>query len=90
MDKKLNEKSPTYRLGGWFWETGFNKDPIKDVEWMRDQNLRAMYGAWDALKNVDKQYPNHRLRVGGVHRRQAGIAAADGRCGVDRPTISAK
>jgi hypothetical protein len=50
-----------YRLGGWFWESGFNKDPIQDVEW-RDQNLRAMYGAWDALKNVDKAHPNHRLK----------------------------
>jgi hypothetical protein len=48
-------------LGGWFWETGFNRDPIADVEWMRDQNFRAMYGAWDALKNVDQLYPNERL-----------------------------
>ena len=62
FDKSLNDKNPMYRLGGWFWETGFNKDPIRDVEWMRDQNLRAMYGAWDALKNVDKLYPNHRLK----------------------------
>jgi hypothetical protein len=61
-DKSYDPKTPTYRLGGWFWESGFNKDPIQDVEWMRDQNLRAMYGAWDTLKNVDKQYPNHRLR----------------------------
>ena len=61
-DTKFNAKNPTYRLGGWFWETGFDKHPIDDVEWMRDQNLRAMYGAWDTLKNVDKQYPNHRLR----------------------------
>ena len=61
-DKSFDAKKPTYRLGGWFWESGFNKDPIQDVEWMRDQNLRAMYGAWDTLKNVDKQYPNHRLR----------------------------
>src|SRR6185437_12036261 len=49
-------KDPLSRLGGWFWESGFNKDPIADVEWMRDQNFRAMYGAWDALKNVDKLY----------------------------------
>jgi hypothetical protein len=62
FDKRVNPKDPTYRLGNWFWETGFDKDPIKDVEWMRDQNLRAMYGAWDALKNVDHQYPNHRLK----------------------------
>lgn len=49
-------------LGGWFWETGFDRHPITDLERMRDQNLRAMYGAWDALKNVDGQYPNQRLK----------------------------
>lgn len=48
-------------LGEWFWESGFNRDPIADMEWVRDQNFRAMYGAWDALKNVDKLYPNHKL-----------------------------
>lgn len=50
------------QLGGWFWETGFDRHPITDLERMRDQNLRAMYGAWDALKNVDGQYPNQRLK----------------------------
>lgn len=49
-------------LGGWFWETGFDRHPITDLERMRDQNFRAMYGAWDALKNVDKQYPKQRLK----------------------------
>ena len=49
------------QLGDWFWESGFDRDPISDVEWMRDQNFRAMYGAWDALKNVDKLYPNYKL-----------------------------
>jgi len=49
------------RLGNWFWESGFDHDPITDVEWMRDQNLRAMYGAWDALKNVDHAYPEYKL-----------------------------
>ena len=48
-------------LGGWFWESGFDKNPIEDIERIRDLNLRAMYGAWDALKNVDGLYPNHRL-----------------------------
>ncbi len=62
FDKNWDSTKPMYRLGGWFWETGFSKDPIRDVEWMRDQNLRAMYGAWDALKNVDKLYANHRLK----------------------------
>jgi len=48
-------------LGGWFWESGFDKDQINDLERIRDLNFRAMYGAWDALKNVDKAFPNHRL-----------------------------
>lgn len=51
------------QLGTWFWESGFNnRDPISDGEWIRDLNLRAMYGAWDTLKNVDGRYPNHRLK----------------------------
>lgn len=45
----------------WFWESGYNKNPITGIERIRDHNFRAMYGAWDALKNVDKLYPNHRL-----------------------------
>jgi FAD dependent oxidoreductase len=49
------------QLGGWFWESGFERDPIEDVERIRDLNLRAMYGAWDALKNVDHLYPNYRI-----------------------------
>lgn len=53
--------TPLANLGGWFWESGFDKDPIKDIEQIRDLNLRAMYGAWDTLKNIDAQYPNHRL-----------------------------
>lgn len=52
---------PLANLGGWFWESGFDKDPIEDIEKIRDLNLRAMYGAWDALKNVDRLYPHHRL-----------------------------
>jgi len=58
-DKK---KPDLTRLGGWYWESGFDKDPIHDMERVRDQNLRAMYGAWDTLKNVDGLYPNHRLK----------------------------
>ncbi|MEL6592413.1 MAG: FAD-dependent oxidoreductase [Bacteroidota bacterium] len=54
-------EDPLGNLGGWFWESGFDQNPITDVEKIRDLNFRAMYGAWDALKNVDKLYPNHRL-----------------------------
>lgn len=52
---------PLTNLGGWFWEGGFDKDMVNDIELIRDSNLRAMYGAWDALKNIDHLYPNHRL-----------------------------
>ncbi|MBV7532903.1 FAD-dependent oxidoreductase [Chitinophaga sp. sic0106] len=55
------KEDPLANLGGWFWESGFDKDPVTQIELIRDLNLRAMYGAWDALKNVDKEYPNHRL-----------------------------
>jgi hypothetical protein len=54
-------KNPLANLGAWFWESGFDRDPITEIEYIRDLNLRAMYGAWDTLKNVDKLYPNHRL-----------------------------
>jgi hypothetical protein len=53
--------APPKDLGGWFWESGYDKDPIQDIERIRDLNMRAMYGAWDALKNVDGLYPNHRI-----------------------------
>ena len=53
--------SPTRsKLGGWYWESGFDRDPIDEMEYVRDWNFRAMYGAWDAMKNVDKVLPNHR------------------------------
>ena len=48
-------------LGDWRWENGFNQDMIEDIEAIRDYNLRAMYGAWDCLKNVQKRYRNYRL-----------------------------
>jgi hypothetical protein len=48
-------------LGQWYWESGFDRDPIHDVERMRDLNLRAMYGAWDTLKNVDHKFSNYKL-----------------------------
>lgn len=48
-------------LGNWFWESGFDLDPVEDMERIRDQNFRAAYGAWDAIKNVEKRYPAHKL-----------------------------
>ncbi len=49
------------QLGGWYWESGFDYDPFEKGEYIRDLNFRAMYGAWDALKNVHGQFTNHKL-----------------------------
>lgn len=37
--------------GDWKWESGFNKHPLKDLEAIRDHNLRAAFGAFNAIKN---------------------------------------
>ena len=48
-------------LGCWFWESGMEHDPIAKMEYSRDLNFRAMYGAVDALKNRDGTYKNYRI-----------------------------
>lgn len=55
------EKPDPLKLGGWYWESGFERDPIENGEHIRDWNFRAMYGAWDALKNIDKVLPDYKL-----------------------------
>ncbi len=42
----------------WFWESGFDKHPINDLELVRDWNLRAAYGAFAALKHGEKAADN--------------------------------
>lgn len=44
---------PRNHHGEWFWESGFDKDPLGDAEGIRDWNLRAVYGAFNAMKNRD-------------------------------------
>ncbi len=44
---------PRDHHGQWFWEGGFDKDPIREAEFIRDWNLRAVYGAFNAMKNRD-------------------------------------
>lgn len=44
---------PRDHHGQWFWEGGFDKDPIKEAEAIRDWNLRAVFGAFNAMKNGD-------------------------------------
>lgn len=58
---RSKDKPDTDKLGGWYWESGFDRDPIEEMEYIRDWNFRAMYGAWDAMKNVDQVLPDYRL-----------------------------
>lgn len=44
---------PRDHHGQWFWESGFDKNPIEGAEAIRDWNLRAVYGAFNAMKNGD-------------------------------------
>ncbi|MCA8986998.1 MAG: FAD-dependent oxidoreductase [Planctomycetaceae bacterium] len=49
--------------GQWFWESGFEKDSINDLEKIRDWNLRAVYGAWNAMKNKDGAADHRNARL---------------------------
>jgi hypothetical protein len=45
----------------WFWESGFDKHPVKELEITRDWNLVAAYSAWSGIKNRgahDKRDPD--------------------------------
>ena len=44
---------PRDHHGQWFWESGFDKNPLDGAESIRDWNLRAVYGAFNAMKNRD-------------------------------------
>ena len=49
-----------YLHGEWFWESGFDQDPINGLERIRDWNFRAVYGAVTSLKkNAPEKYGNY-------------------------------
>lgn len=39
-----------YFKGEWYWESGFDKHPIRDLEKIRDWNLRALFGGFSAVR----------------------------------------
>ncbi len=47
---KKAEGSVVFHKGEWFWEGGFNKHPLTELEHVRDWNLRAVFGAFSAMK----------------------------------------
>ncbi len=45
---------PRDNHGQWFWESGFDKDALQDAEAIRDWNLRAVFGAFSAMKRGEQ------------------------------------
>lgn len=35
----------------WFWESGYDNHPVKELEQTRDLNLLASFSAWNSIKN---------------------------------------
>ncbi|MBQ4268602.1 MAG: FAD-dependent oxidoreductase [Clostridia bacterium] len=51
--------------GDWEQETGFRRDMVVDIEYIRDYGLRAIYANWSFQKNAFKdreKYKNYRLK----------------------------
>ena len=42
-----------FKKAEWFWEGGYDKHPINDLEEIRDWNLRANFGAFAHIKKSD-------------------------------------
>ncbi len=41
----------TFWKGEWYWESGFDRAPFEELEFTRDWNLRAVYGAFSAIRS---------------------------------------
>ncbi len=54
---------PRDHHGQWFWESGFDKDPLDGAELIRDWNFRAVYGAFNAMKNRDGREKHRHARL---------------------------
>jgi len=60
---KKAEGQVVFYKGEWFWESGFNQHPLKELEHTRDWNLRAVYGAFNAMKHGPRQEQFARARL---------------------------
>jgi hypothetical protein len=62
---QFTEESCQHALqGSWNWESGFSKNMVYDLEQIRDNQLRAIFGNWDFQKNrsVRKaEYENYEI-----------------------------
>jgi hypothetical protein len=64
LDLEMDDFPYPYPGGSkWNWETGFNRHPIEDLEYIRDWNLRAIFGAWNAMKNKSGAEAHYKARL---------------------------
>ena len=57
-----DENCEKVTMGEWTWETGMNKDQIKDFERIRDYGLLVVYSNWSYLKNDLKDNSEYKKR----------------------------
>ena len=50
--RKAEKTASLFHKGEWFWESGFDRHPLNDLELTRDWNLRAVYGAFGTLRRT--------------------------------------
>ena len=57
-------ESPEDSLTGeWFWEGGFDRHPLNDLELIRDWNFRAVFGAFTAMRTLaPEKYGNYDMQ----------------------------
>lgn len=61
---EFNEKNAeAVTHGEWTWETGMNKDQIKDFEEIRDYGMLVVYSNWSYLKNKSTRRKDYRKRA---------------------------
>ena len=49
---KFDDKTVTAEMrGDWDWETGLNRDQVKEAEYIRDYGLLVAYSNWSFVKN---------------------------------------
>lgn len=62
----------------WFWESGYDKHPLLDLEQIRDWNHLAAFGAWNAIKNKDAYERNDPDMLGHENARLTWMAYVGG------------
>ena len=60
--KFTDESCQKVTMGEWTWETGMNRDQVKEFERIRDYGLMVVYSNWSYLKNRLTDNDNYKNR----------------------------